>query len=95
MASHKQRERPDHHDTASRKTAQLTGKGIILPGQGKETGDTYENKIIFNNIVTVRKKVMLCKEKGLAGIMIWQVAQDSREKGRSVIAEISSMLNEK
>ena len=53
------------------------------------------NGMYFNNMATVRKKVMLCKEKGLAGVMIWQVAYDSRDRKRSVIAGIGLMLNGK
>lgn len=45
------------------------------PGpEDDEAGDFY-----FNGIQTVRAKVRYCREKGLRGIMFWELGQDTRD----------------
>lgn len=56
--------------------------------QDDEAGDFY-----FNEIKTVQEKVRFCREKTLRGIMVWEIAQNTRDASsllRAIYQEASS-----
>lgn len=48
--------------------------------------------IYFNNLDTVKKKVSLVCEQGLAGVMLWELGQDSIENDRSIVDSVKKTI---
>ena len=60
---------PSWNDAVSYRTLQAR----YSPGPGEDTVSGY----YFNGIDTVREKVRLAKAEGLAGVMVWEIGQDT------------------
>ena len=59
-------------------------KGRFRPKRGQDEAGGY----YFNGPATIAKKVKLAKERGLSGVMIWEIGQDAKGKD-SLLKEVA------
>ena len=62
--------------------ASMSYKEIIRQYPGAENSDSLSvngGKIYYNGIATIARKVKFAKDNRAAGVMIWQLLQDSRD----------------
>jgi chitinase len=50
-------------------------------------GDNYKDSVFYNGINTIKKKTQLAKKEKLAGVMIWEISQDTNDD-RSLLKAI-------
>lgn len=70
----------------SRTYSELVARG------GFDAGRDLVEGFAFNGPETVRRKARLAREEGLAGVMVWEVGQDSPHAGQSLLGAIAREL---
>ncbi|MGC1240320.1 MAG: glycosyl hydrolase family 18 protein [Chryseosolibacter sp.] len=61
-------------------------KDIVAAG-GDPMKDEFDS-VYYNGIATIKRKTELAKKEGLAGVMIWEIAQDTNDE-RSLLRAIN------
>jgi chitinase len=77
--------------------ASLSYSKIIQQYPGAENGDslvTGGGRIYYNGISTIKRKVKFAKDNAAAGVIIWQLLQDSRND-KSLLNAVYQSANEK
>jgi GH18 family chitinase len=64
----------------------------IVRSEKFEAGTDLIDGFAFNSRTTVQQKTEYARESGLAGLMIWEVGQDSPDAGTSLLDAIRSAL---
>ena len=59
--------------------------------EGEIVGDLRDG-FAMNGPATVRRKVRFAKRRGLAGVMVWELAQDAEERERSLMSVIERQV---
>lgn len=77
--------------------ASLSYSRIIQQYPGAENEDSLVisgGKIYYNGIGTIKRKVKFAKDNAAAGVMIWQLLQDSRDD-KSLLNAVNQSANDK
>jgi GH18 family chitinase len=73
------------------------GEGISYSDILELSGDAYlkdrVNNVYYNGIATMAKKTRYVVDNGYAGIMIWEIGQDSRVDSTSLLNAIDNIIN--
>jgi chitinase len=73
------------------------GEGITYSDIIKLSPDAYLNdrinNIYYDGIVTMSRKAQYVVDNNLSGIMIWEIAQDSKEDSTSLLSAIDRTIN--
>lgn len=51
-------------------------------------------EVWYNGRDTLRKKVALAKEKGLGGVMVWEISEDCDDRGKSLLTVLGRAIAE-
>ncbi len=51
----------------------------LLAAGADPTGDQFDS-VYYNGITTIKRKTELAKKENLAGVMIWEISQDTRDE---------------
>lgn len=69
-----------------------TTYATLVANNQSDGSDLSANGVAFNGPVSVAKKVQLASERGLAGVMIWEIGQDTTESESSLLRVIQDTL---
>lgn len=65
----------------------------ILAAGADPMSDEFDS-VYYNGIATIKKKTELAKKEGLAGVMIWEISQDTNDE-RSLLKAINEVIGRK